>query len=108
MRLLDFLMHLDKHLRELIQQHGGWAYLVLFLIVFAETGLVVTPFLPGDSLLFTAGLLAAQGDSFDITLVVLVFVGAALCGDNFNYFIGSKLGARLFRNEKSKFFNKAH
>lgn len=108
MGLLHTLMHLDEHLKGLIQRHGGWAYVILFLIVFAETGLVVMPFLPGDSLLFTAGLLAAQKDSFDISIVVAVFVGAALCGDNVNYFLGCKLGRKLFRNEKSKFFNKAH
>ena len=99
----DLVVHLDAHLAAFVQQHGVWVYGLLFLIVFCETGLVVTPFLPGDSLLFVTGAVAAAG-GMDITLVMATLVAAALCGDNVNYWIGRTLGLRVF----SRFINPAH
>ena len=93
--LWDLAVNLDDHLALFVQQHGAWVYALLFAIVFCETGLVVTPFLPGDSLLFVVGTLAAVG-GMDIVLVMAVLVAAALCGDNCNYFIGRWTGTRLF------------
>jgi membrane-associated protein len=101
--LWDLLVHLDLHLAAFVAQHGAWVYGLLFLIVFCETGLVVTPFLPGDSLLFVAGALAAVG-GMDIVLVITVLVSAALCGDNVNYWVGRWAGTRFF----SKWLNPAH
>ena len=98
--LWDLAVHLDRHLAAFVAQHGAWVYGLLFLIVFCETGLVVTPFLPGDSLLFVVGTLAAAG-GMDIALVMGVLVIAALSGDNCNYFIGRWTGTRIF----SKFIN---
>jgi membrane-associated protein len=89
----DLAVHLDRHLAAFVAEHGPWVYLLLFVIVFCETGLVVTPFLPGDSLLFVVGTLAAVG-GMDIGLVMAVLVVAALCGDNVNYWVGRWLGAR--------------
>lgn len=99
------LKHDDHALRHMFVHFGPWAYVVLFAIVFCETGLVVTPFLPGDSLLLVAGSLALMG-VLDPWIVFFLLIAAALCGDNVNYFLGSKLGMRLFRNEKSKLFNR--
>jgi len=96
--LLDFFLHLDAHLSEFVAVYGVWVYALLFLIVFAETGLVITPFLPGDSLLFTAGALAAKGDLSIGTVVVLLSV-AAILGDAVNYGIGHFAGPRVFRAE---------
>ncbi len=90
-----------------IQQYGTQIYLILFAIVFIETGLVVMPFLPGDSLLFAAGALAARG-ILDVKLLVLLLIAAALAGDNLNYAIGKFLGPRLLRNENSRFLNRKH
>lgn len=104
---LDLILHLDQHLRELVQAHGAWVYGVLFLIVFLETGVVVTPFLPGDSLLFVAGTVAAAGDLNVHTLVILLIV-AAVAGDSLNFSIGRYLGQRLFRHDDSIFFKRAH
>jgi membrane-associated protein len=102
----DFLVHLDRHLAALLQQYGTWIYALLFLTVFCETGLVVTPFLPGDSLLFVAGTLwAAAG--MDPRVLGLTLVAAALCGDNVNYWIGRYLGPKVFRWERSRLFNRA-
>ena len=92
--LWDLLVRLDQHLAAFVAQHGPWVYALLFMIVFCETGLVVTPFLPGDSLLFVAGAIAAVG-GMDIVLVMGVLVGAALCGDNVNYWVGRWAGKRL-------------
>src|SRR5574339_1262267 len=92
--LWDFVVHLDDHLAAFVAQYGAWVYLLLFVIVFCETGLVVTPFLPGDSLLFVVGTLAAAG-GMDIGLVMAVLVAAALCGDNVNYWLGRSAGRRL-------------
>jgi membrane-associated protein len=103
----DFLVHLDKHLADFVAQHGRWVYALLFAIVFCETGLVVTPFLPGDSLLFVVGALAAAG-GMDIAAVMTVLVCAALCGDNVNYAIGRYVGPRVFRIRESRWFNPQH
>jgi membrane-associated protein len=99
----DLAVHLDVHLAAFVAQHGVWVYGLLFLIVFCETGLVVTPFLPGDSLLFVTGAVAAAG-GMDIALVMATLVAAALCGDNVNYWIGRTLGLKVF----SRFINPAH
>jgi membrane-associated protein len=93
--LWDLAVHLDVHLAAFVQQHGIWVYGLLFAIVFCETGLVVTPFLPGDSLLFVTGAVAAAG-GMDIVLVMATLVAAALCGDNVNYWVGRTLGLRVF------------
>src|SRR5215210_1527792 len=91
----DWIVHLDVHLAQFVQQHGAWVYALLFVIVFCETGLVVTPFLPGDSLLFVAGAIAAVGE-MSITAVVATLIVAALCGDNVNYWIGRWIGPKVF------------
>ena len=93
--LVDVLIHLDRHLSEIIQQYGVWTYLILFLIVFCETGLVVTPFLPGDSLLFAAGALAAT-TVLDVWLLFGLLTVAAIAGDAVNYWTGSYFGTKLF------------
>ena len=92
---LDFFLHLDVHLAEIIERFGTGAYAVLFLIVFCETGLVVTPFLPGDSLLFAAGTFAALG-SFELVPLMLMLIAAAILGDTVNYWVGARVGARAF------------
>jgi membrane-associated protein len=97
--LLDFVLHLDKHLSPIIQEYGAWTYLLLFAIVFCETGLVVTPFLPGDSLLFAAGAFAANG-SLSIWALIGALVAAAVLGDTANYWIGHFLGARLLAGKR--------
>lgn len=95
--LFDFILHIDKHLLELVQRYDTWIYLILFLIVFAETGLVVTPLLPGDSLLFAAGALAAPPDNpLNVGILMLIFFVAAFGGDNTNYFIGNYIGPKVF------------
>jgi membrane-associated protein len=102
MELIDFILHINDHLEAFIQQYGLWVYVLLFLIVFMETGFVVTPFLPGDSLLFAAGALAAnEANGLHVILIMVLLIVAALCGDNTNYFIGRYLakkgeGAKLF------------
>jgi membrane-associated protein len=93
--LVDFILHLDRHLAEIIAQYGVWTYLILFLIVFAETGLVITPFLPGDSLLFAAGTFAGLG-SLDPWLTFLLLGIAAVAGDTLNYWVGRYVGPRAF------------
>jgi membrane-associated protein len=95
--LVDLFLHLDRHLVVLIQEYGAWVYLILFLVIFAETGLVVTPFLPGDSLLFVAGTLAAAG-GMDIALLIALLCVAAILGDSVNYAIGKHAGDRLVRS----------
>jgi membrane-associated protein len=94
MDFIELLLHVDQYLLELVATYGVWIYAILFLIVFAETGLVVTPFLPGDSLLFAAGALGASG-SLDVRLAALLLVGAAILGDAVNYSIGRSVGVRL-------------
>ena len=101
----DLLVHLDQHLAALLLQHGAWIYLILFAIIFCETGLVVTPFLPGDSLLFVAGALAATG-GIDVHLLALVLVIAGVLGNTVNYSIGYFIGPRVFHWEGSRFFNR--
>jgi membrane-associated protein len=97
---IDIILHVDKYLDIIIQSFGIWSYVILFVIVFCETGLVVTPFLPGDSLLFAAGALAAIG-SFDVALLVIIFSSAAIAGDNVNYWVGHFVGPRMpFLNKK--------
>ncbi len=105
-QFIDIVLHLDKHLEVLLAQYGTWIYAILFLIIFCETGLVVTPFLPGDSLLFVAGALAAMG-GMDIWVLVAVLWSAAVIGDNTNYWIGHTVGPKVFRWEQSRLFNKA-
>ncbi|TSA10328.1 MAG: DedA family protein [Betaproteobacteria bacterium] len=106
----DLMVNLDKHLASLLAQYGAWVYLVLFLIVFCETGLVVTPFLPGDSLLFIAGALTAAGSGagrLDLMLLNLLLIAAAVLGNTTNYWIGRYFGPRVFGWEDSRFFNRA-
>ena len=103
--LWDVVVHLDSHLAALLQQHGTWIYLLLFLIIFCETGLVVAPFLPGDSLLFVAGALWATA-GMDAAALCVTLVAAAVSGDNVNYWIGRYLGPRVFRWEDSRIFNR--
>ena len=104
---VDLVLHVDRHISLLIQNFGNWSYLVLFIIIFAETGLVVTPFLPGDSLLFAVGTFAAIG-SFDIVWLFVVLVSASIIGDSVNYAIGKYFGDKAFRDGKSRFFRKEY
>jgi membrane-associated protein len=104
---IDLVLHLDKHLLALARDYGPWIYLILFLIIFCETGLVVTPFLPGDSLLFVTGALAATG-VLAVDVVILLLVGASFLGDNTNYWIGHHLGPRVFSREHSRLLNPRH
>jgi membrane-associated protein len=107
--LVDFVLHIDIHLAELVRDYGVWIYGILFLIIFCETGLVVTPFLPGDSLLFVAGTLAALGSNhINVHLMVLLLIAAAILGDANNYFIGKFFGEKLFSNPNSKIFKQAY
>ncbi|AWP32238.1 DedA family protein [Pantoea eucalypti] len=107
--LVDFILHIDVHLAELVAQYGIWIYAILFLILFCETGLVVTPFLPGDSLLFVAGALAAlPGNDLNVHIMVALLVVAAVLGDAVNYTIGRLFGERLFSNPNSKIFRRSH
>jgi len=105
-RFIDLFLHLDTHLDHLVGQYGAWVYLLLFVIVFCETGLVVTPILPGDSMLFAAGAIAARdGSALHPGVLVPLLICAALLGDNVNYFIGRAVGPRVFTRPKSWFFN---
>lgn len=104
-QLIDIVLHLDKHLALLEQAYGVWVYGILFVIVFMETGFVVTPFLPGDSLLFVAGAVAAAG-GMDPVLVAGTLIVAALCGDNVNYWIGRFLGPKVFQYENNRFLKR--
>ena len=103
--LLDIFLHLDKHLEALVTTHGAWVYGLLFLIIFVETGVVVMPFLPGDSLLFVAGALAGVG-ALQLELLIPLLLVAAILGDNLNFAIGWRLGPKVFQWEKSRFFNR--
>ena len=105
--LWDFVMHLDAHLAEFVAAHGAWVYALLFVIVFTETGVVIWPFMPGDSLLFVVGALAAVG-GMDIVTVMAVLVSAALCGDNANYWIGRWAGPKVFRARDSRWFSRKY
>ena len=105
--IIDLFLHLDEHLTDFVATYGGWVYAVLFAIVFAETGLVVTPILPGDSLLFAAGALAATG-ALDIRAVLVLLAIAAVLGDAVNYAIGRAVGPRVFRSsDRSSFWHRA-
>ena len=104
--ILDLFLHVDKHLLEMVQTYGTWVYGILFGIVFMETGLVVTPFLPGDSLLFAAGALAGAG-ALDIRVIIPLLITAAVTGDNVNYLIGRKVGPRVF-HEGNRFFKQEY
>lgn len=107
--IIDFIMHIDVHLAELVSVYGVWIYAILFLIIFCETGLVVTPFLPGDSLLFVAGALAAlPGNPMNVHLIVLSLIIAAIIGDASNYLIGRFFGEKLFSNPKSRIFKQSY
>lgn len=107
--VIDFILHIDVHLAELVAQYGAWVYGILFLILFCETGLVVTPFLPGDSLLFVAGALAAlPGNDLNVHLMVCLMAVAAIVGDALNYTIGRVFGERLFSNPNSKVFRRSY
>ena len=106
-QLLDIALHLDKHLVVLVQEHGVWVYAILFAIIFAETGFVVTPFLPGDSLLFVAGAIAASG-AMDVNLLAFTLVVAAIAGNMVNYAIGRWLGKRFFTDRGSRWLNPQH
>jgi membrane-associated protein len=103
----DIFMHLDKHLSVIIQDYGLWVYLILFLIIFCETGLVVTPILPGDSLLFATGTFASAG-SLNVKLLMVLLIIAAVAGDTVNYWIGRFAGPKVFHKENVRFLNKKY
>jgi membrane-associated protein len=104
---IDLILHVDTHLVELLQQYGTWTYGILFLIIFCETGLVVTPILPGDSLLFAVGALAAHAE-LDIYLLFVLLSIAAIIGDTVNYWIGYVVGPRVFTSSSSRWLNRKH
>ncbi|EMH0087201.1 DedA family protein [Proteus sp. G4377] len=107
--LIDFILHIDVHLAELVAQYGTWVYAILFLIIFCETGLVVTPFLPGDSLLFVAGALSAlDTNDVNVHIMVLLLLFAAILGDAVNYSIGRIFGEKLFSNPNSRIFKREY
>ena len=111
MSLVDFVLHFDRHLLEFIRDYGSWVYAILFTIVFAETGFVVTPFLPGDSLLFAAGALCARGD-LSITAMLVLLVAAAFAGNTVNYAVGRFIGPRVFQTShrllNKEYLDRAH
>lgn len=111
MKLIDFILHLDKYLSMIINTYGTWTYALLFIIVFLETGLVVTPFLPGDSIIFASGAFAAIG-SMDLFSLYILFLAAAILGDTANYTIGKKIGTKAFEKDikflNKEYLNKAH
>ena len=106
LQLVDFILHVDVYLRDFVGQHGAWVYALLFLIVFVETGLVVMPFLPGDSLLFIVGALCGA-ELMSLPLAMALLLVAAVAGDQTNYTIGRYFGPKVFRWENSRFFNRA-
>ena len=107
--ILDFILHIDKHLVALTAQYGLWVYAILFLIIFCETGLVVTPFLPGDSLLFASGAVVASSQgSLNIHIIILILLTAAIVGDAVNFMIGKYFGEKLFSNPNSKIFKQEY
>ena len=108
-KLVDFILHIDRHLAEIIADYGVWTYGVLFAIIFAETGLVVTPFLPGDSLLFAAGAFCAKPETgLNVHLMALLLFTAAVLGDTLNYWVGAKIGPAVFKREDSRLLRKKH
>jgi membrane-associated protein len=107
--VIDLFLHLDKHLANVVAQYDTWTYAILFAIIFCETGLVVTPFLPGDSLLFAAGIFAnPQWGPLNVWLLMFLLIVAAIIGDTVNYHIGKLFGSKLFKNENSKIFKRSH
>jgi len=107
-KLLNVVLHLNLYLREVAEAYGSWIYALLFLIIFAETGLVVTPFLPGDALLFTVGTLTAQNGPLNLPIILVLLTAAGILGHTTNYWIGNKLGLKLFSNPQSRIFNQKH
>jgi membrane-associated protein len=108
-QIVDFFLHLDQHLNGMAGDAGGWLYLILFAVIFAETGLVVTPFLPGDSLLFAVGALAATaGSPIDLPLLLPLLIVAAVAGDAVNYWAGYLIGPKVFQRESSWLLNRKH
>lgn len=105
--ILEFIIHLDRHLFDLCTQYGAWVYAILFVIIFCETGLVVTPFLPGDSLLFAVGSLAAI-NALDLPTSMVLLTAAAVLGDTANYWIGDYVGPKVFHQEHSRLLNKEY
>lgn len=107
--VLDYILHVDVYLNAIVSTYGFWAYLALFAVIFCETGLIITPFLPGDSLLFAAGSIAAQpGNSLNIFILFLLLFLASVFGNQINFFIGRILGPRIFSADKSWLLNKKH
>jgi membrane-associated protein len=106
-QFINIFLHLDKYLSTVIQGYGYWTYLILFLIIFCETGLVVIPFLPGDSLIFAAGAFAAKGD-MKLSILFVILCIAAVAGDTVNYEIGHYIGPKIFKKDNIKFLNKEH
>ena len=106
--LIDFIFNLNTYLSIFVNNYGGWVYFVLFLIVFCETGLVVTAILPGDSLLFAAGAVAAGGGGLNVYFLMILLITAAFLGNVVNYWVGDQLGHLLFKNEQSLFFKKSY
>ncbi len=108
-QIIDFFLHLDKHLADIISQYGTLTYLILFLIIFTETGLVIMPLLPGDSLLFAAGALAAKAETgLSVWVIIPLLIVAALLGDNLNYFVGKFLGTAIKKRERILFFKREY
>jgi len=105
LQLLDFILHVDRYLEAFVAQHGAWVYALLFLIIFVETGVVVMPFLPGDSLLFIVGAMCGAG-LMNLPLVMGLLLAAAILGDQMNYTIGRLVGPRVFQWEESRFFSR--
>ncbi len=109
--IIDYILHMDIHLNEIILQYGTLTYLIFFIVIFAETGLVITPFLPGDSLIFAAGTFAAKG-SLNVHILFLIFASAAIIGDTVNYWIGHYIGPKVFemniRFLKKEYLEKTH
>ena len=106
-KIIDIALHLDRYLSAVIQQYGMWTYAILFVVIFIETGFVVMPFLPGDSLLFAAGTFAAL-KALDIRVLLLLLSAAAVIGDTVNYWVGHHLGPKVFRKENARFFKKEY
>jgi len=107
--LIDVVLHLDRHLADISNSFGGWMYGILFAVVFCETGLIVTPFLPGDSLLFAVGALVAIPETnLSLSLMFVLLTAAAILGDAVNYTIGRNLGPKVFRSETSRLLNRQH
>ena len=105
---IDIILHLNLYLGQLADSYGPWIYALLFLIIFSETGLVVTPFLPGDALLFTVGTLTAQSGPLNLALTLVLLTTAGILGHTVNYWIGSAIGHKLFSNPSSRIFNRKH